>query len=117
MRATAPAIFRNLWKPLRTLTEQQVNADVARRIDNILAHWAETFDDVLEREDIPYLAPMSGASVSLQGEDDSAVRELDHEPNKFAADSSLNKQEVRENRGEVTIDCPRPSRYVHHPRW
>lgn len=72
---------------------------------------------MVEREDIPYLAPMSGASVSLQDEDDSAVRELDHEPDKFAADSSLNKQEKRENRGEDTIDYPRPSRYVYHPRW
>lgn len=52
------------------------------------------------------LTPMSGASVSLQDEDDSAVRELDHEPDKFAADSSLNKQEERENRGEDTSDYP-----------
>ncbi|OFQ34317.1 hypothetical protein HMPREF2943_02610 [Corynebacterium sp. HMSC072D12] len=49
---------------------------------------------------------MSGASVSLQGEDDSAVRELDREPNKFAADSSLNKQEVRENEERIPLTAP-----------
>lgn len=89
---------------LQSLSDQQVIADVARRIDSEPAHWLGTFGEVIEREGTPHLTPVSGPSDSLHDDDDGVVREFDYDPDEYAADSSPNEQEEREKRGEDLID-------------
>lgn len=89
---------------LQSLSDQQVIADVARRIDSEPAHWAGTFDEVVERETTPHLTPVSDASASLHDdEDDGTVMEWD-DSIPHAADSSPDEQAEREKRGEDLID-------------
>lgn len=66
---------------LQSLTDQQVIADVARRIDSEPAHWEGTFDDVVEREATPRLTPVSDppdsmplSAVAYSGPDEDAER-------------------------------------------
>lgn len=88
---------------LQSLSDQQVIADVARRIDSEPAHWSGTFDEVVEREATPHLTPVSDASASLLDEDDGTVMEWD-DSIPHAADSSPDEQAEREKRGEDLID-------------
>lgn len=88
---------------LRSLSDQQVIADVARRIDSEPAHWVGTFDEVVERGSTPRLTPVSDASASLPDEDDGTVMEWD-DSIPHAADSSPDEQAEREKRGEDLID-------------
>lgn len=89
---------------LQSLSDQQVIADVARRIDDNPAHWLGTFDEVIEREATPHLTPVSDAHASLHNdEDDGTVMEWDDNI-PHAADSSPDEQAEREKRGEDLID-------------
>ena len=88
---------------LQSLSDQQVIADVARRIDSEPGHWAGTFGEVVERETTPHLTPVSEPSASLPDEDDGTVMEWD-DSIPHAADSSPDEQAERERRGEDLID-------------
>ena len=88
---------------LQTLSDQQVIADVARRIDSEPAHWLGTFGEVIEREGTPHLTPVSDPSGSLHDDDDGLVQEWDDSV-PHAADSSPDEQAEREKRGEDLID-------------
>lgn len=88
---------------LRSLSDQQVIADVARRIDSEPAHWVGTFDEVVERGSAPRLTPVSDVSASLPDEDDGTVMDWD-DSIPHAADSSPDEQAERERRGEDLID-------------
>lgn len=88
---------------LQSLSDQQVIADVARRIDSEPAHWLGTFDEVVEREATPRLAPVSDAPDSIHDEDDGTVRDFDWTI-PHAADSSPDEDAIRYERGEDPID-------------
>lgn len=89
---------------LQSLTDQQVIADVARRIDSEPAHWLGTFDEVVAREATPHLTPVSDPHASLHDdENDGTVRDWDPDI-PHAADSSPDETEERLKRGEDPVD-------------
>lgn len=59
---------------LQSLSDQQVIADVARRIDSEPSHWLGTFDEVIERETAPHLTPVPPPSVRAISDDELAAR-------------------------------------------
>ncbi|MBK4152697.1 hypothetical protein GWO62_05905 [Corynebacterium macginleyi] len=80
-----------------TADEGELAIELARRLNP--ATRADEIDELASRRSG---APVSGPSVSLHDDDDGGiVREFDYSPDEYAADSSPNEQEERENEEKI----------------
>lgn len=86
------------------LTDQQLIAETARRIDSNPAHWQGTFSEVVDGEQDYDVRSNLYAVADNSDEDDGTVRDFDYAPEEYAADSSIDETEARLERGEDIID-------------
>lgn len=89
---------------LADATNGQLLDEIMRRSDPQARHLFSNEDDEDTIGLAPHLTPVSEPPASLHDDDDGIVREFDYAPGEYAADSSPNEQEERENRGEDLID-------------
>lgn len=83
---------------LATAEDGDIALELARRLNP--ATCAHEIDDLAARR---AGAPVSGRTDSMH-DDDGTVREFDYHPEEYAADSSLDEEAIRYERGEDPID-------------